>query len=64
MLQAIKKNKNNIINYEKIIIFDLDDTLVNSNIKVPKQTYHILNNFKKKNIYLSVITYNIFPLIV
>lgn len=48
MLQAIKKNKNNIINYEKIIIFDLDDTLVNSNIKVPKQTYHILNNFKKK----------------
>lgn len=49
MLQAIKKkNKNNIINYERIIIFDLDDTLVNSNIKVPRQTYHIFNNFKKK----------------
>lgn len=47
MLQAIKKNKNNIINYEKIIIFDLDDTLVDSKMKVPRQTYHIFNNFKK-----------------
>jgi len=32
-----------------IIIFDLDDTLVNAKMKIPLQTYHMLNKFKKKN---------------
>jgi len=41
-----------------IIIFDLDDTLVNSKMKIPRQTYHMLNYFKKKNYLIGVISYN------
>lgn len=41
-----------------IIIFDLDNTLVNSKIKIPKQTYHMLNKFKKLNYFIGIITYN------
>ena len=49
---------------KKIIIFDLDDTLINSNMKVPRQTYHMLNNFTKNKYLMSVITYNKFPLVI
>lgn len=41
-----------------IIIFDLDDTLVNSKMKIPRQTYHMLNKFKKLNYSIGIITYN------
>jgi hypothetical protein len=41
-----------------IIIFDLDDTLINHKMKIPRQTYHILNKFKKLNYYIGIITYN------
>jgi hydroxymethylpyrimidine pyrophosphatase-like HAD family hydrolase len=41
-----------------IIIFDLDDTLVNSKMKIPRQTYHMLNKFKKLNYIIGIITYN------
>jgi len=34
-----------------IIIFDLDDTLVNGKMVVPRQTYHMLNKFKKLYIF-------------
>ena len=34
-----------------IIIFDLDDTLVNCKMKIPRQTYHMLNKFKKIKLY-------------
>lgn len=30
-----------------IIIFELDDTLVDANMKIPKQPCHMLNRFKK-----------------
>ena len=49
---------------KKIIIFDLDDTLINISMKVPRQTYHMLNNFRKNKYLMSVITYNTFPLVV
>ena len=42
-----------------IIIFDLDDTLVNWNRKIPRQTYHMLNKFKKLNYIIGVISYNL-----
>ena len=42
----------------KIIIFDLDDTLVNSKMKIPRQTYHMLNKFKKLGYIIGIITYN------
>ena len=41
-----------------IIIFDLDDTLVNGKMKIPRQTYHMLNKFKKLNYIIGIITYN------
>lgn len=41
-----------------IIIFDLDDTLVNCKMKMPRQTYHMLNRLKKLNYIIGVITYN------
>jgi hypothetical protein len=41
-----------------IIIFDLDDTLVNCKMKIPRQTYHMLNKFKKLNYFMGIITYN------
>jgi hypothetical protein len=41
-----------------IIIFDLDDTLVNCEMKVPRQTYHMLNKFKKLHYFIGIITYN------
>mgnify|MGYP006781846921 CR=1 FL=1 len=41
-----------------IIIFDLDDTLVNGKMKIPRETYHMLNKFKKLNYFIGVITYN------
>jgi hydroxymethylpyrimidine pyrophosphatase-like HAD family hydrolase len=41
-----------------IIIFDLDDTLVNCKMKIPRQTYHMLNKFKKLNYLIGIITYN------
>jgi hypothetical protein len=41
-----------------IIIFDLDDTLVNGKMKIPRQTYHMLNKFKKLNYFIGIITYN------
>lgn len=42
----------------KIIIFDLDDTLVNYRMKIPRQTYHMLNKFKKLGYIIGIITYN------
>lgn len=42
----------------KIIIFDLDDTLVNAKMKIPRQTYHMLNKFKKENYIIGIISYN------
>jgi len=42
----------------KIIIFDLDDTLVNAKMKIPRQTYHMLNKFKKLGHIIGIITYN------
>jgi hydroxymethylpyrimidine pyrophosphatase-like HAD family hydrolase len=42
----------------KIIIFDLDDTLVSCKMKVPRQTYHMLNKFIKQDHILGIITYN------
>jgi len=42
----------------KIIIFDLDDTLVNCKMKIPRQTYHMLNKFKKLGYIIGIITYN------
>jgi hypothetical protein len=42
-----------------IIIFDLDDTLVNCKMKIPRQTYHMLNKFKKLNYIIGIITYNV-----
>lgn len=42
----------------KIIIFDLDFTLVNCKMKIPRQTYHMLNKFKKLNYFIGIITYN------
>ena len=41
-----------------IIVFDLDDTLVNSKMKIPRQTYHMLNKFKKLNYFIGIISYN------
>jgi hypothetical protein len=40
------------------MIFDLDDTLVNGKMKIPRQTYHMLNRFKKLNYFIGIITYN------
>lgn len=42
----------------KIIIFDLDDTLVNAHMIIPKQTYHMLNKFKYLNYIIGIISYN------
>lgn len=47
-----------------IIIFDLDDTLVNAKMKIPRQTYHMLNKFKKINYFIGIITYNFMASIV
>lgn len=41
-----------------IIIFDLDDTLVSPKMKIPRQTYHMLNKFKKLNYIIGIITWN------
>lgn len=41
-----------------IIIFDLDDTLVNPKMKIPKQTYHMLNRFINLGYIIGIITYN------
>jgi FMN phosphatase YigB (HAD superfamily) len=41
-----------------IIIFDLDDTLVNHRMKIPRQTYHMLNKFIRKKYHIGIITYN------
>lgn len=41
-----------------IVIFDLDDTLVNYKMTVPRQTFHMLNRFKKEGYLIGVITYN------
>lgn len=41
-----------------ILIFDLDDTLVSCKMKIPRQTYHMLNKFKKLNYFIGIITYN------
>lgn len=46
------------MNQRVIIIFDLDDTLVNGKMKIPRQTYHMLNFFKKKHCVMGVISYN------
>jgi hydroxymethylpyrimidine pyrophosphatase-like HAD family hydrolase len=40
-----------------IIIFDLDDTLVSCKMKMPRQTYHMLNKFKKLNYIIGIITH-------
>ena len=42
----------------KIIIFDLDDTLVNCKMKIPRQTYHMLNKFRKLKYKIGIISYN------
>ena len=41
-----------------VIIFDMDDTLVNGRMKVPRQTYHMLNRFKKRGYLIGIISYN------
>lgn len=41
-----------------IIIFDLDDTLVSPKMKIPQQTYHMLNKFKYLGYIIVIITYN------
>lgn len=44
-----------------LIIFDLDDTLLSYRkpvLKVPKQTYHMLQKFKKLNIDMAICSYN------
>ena len=41
-----------------LIIFDLDDTLVSKRALVPRQTYHMLNKFKKLGYIIGVISYN------
>jgi len=41
-----------------IIIFDLDDTLVSPRMKVPRQTYHMLNRFRRLNYLIGIISYN------
>ena len=43
-----------------IIIFDLDDTLVSCKMKIQRQTYHMLNKFKKLNYIIGIITYNLY----
>ncbi len=49
----------NIMNIANtIIIFDLDDTLVNCKMKIPRQTYHMLNKFKKLNYLIGIISWN------
>lgn len=48
----------------KVIIFDLDETLVTVNAKglvVPRQTYHKLNRFLSLGYKMSIITYNPMP---
>ena len=42
----------------KIIIFDLDDTLVSAKMTIPRQTYHMLNKFKTSGYIIGIITYN------
>lgn len=42
----------------RIIIFDLDDTLVSPKMKIPRQTYHMLNKFKNQGYIIGIITYN------
>jgi hydroxymethylpyrimidine pyrophosphatase-like HAD family hydrolase len=47
-----------------IIIFDLDDTLVNHRMKIPRQTYHMLNKFLKEKYFIGILTFNcLVPLI-
>lgn len=53
------KHKYIIIIIYAIIIFDLDYTLVNCKMKIPRQTYHMLNKFKKLNYIIGIITYNV-----
>ncbi len=41
-----------------VVIFDLDDTLININVKVPRQTYHMLNRFLKEGVQIGIISFN------
>jgi hypothetical protein len=36
----------------------LDDTLVSHRMKVPRQTYHMLNRFRRLNYLIGIISYN------
>lgn len=40
------------------MIFDLDDTLLPSSMKVPRETWHKLNNLRKNNWTLGIVSYN------
>ena len=48
---------------KRIIIFDFDDTLINYKMKTPRQSYHMLNLFKKYGYIMAIITYNPSPYI-
>ena len=41
----------------KIIIFNLDNTIINYRDKVPRQTYHMFNRFKKLGYIIGIISY-------
>lgn len=42
-----------------LVVFDFDDTLVDSStLKVPKQTYHMMKHLKKRNVDIRVVSYN------
>lgn len=44
--------------YKTLIVFDMDDTLVNAKMIVPRQTYHMLNRFHNLKYDMAIITYN------
>jgi FMN phosphatase YigB (HAD superfamily) len=48
-----------------IIIFDLDDTLINGKMNIPRQTYHMLNKFRNLHYFIGIISYNyLAPLVI
>lgn len=40
------------------MIFDLDNTLINLNGNVPRQTYHMLKKFKKQGYIIGIVSYD------
>lgn len=52
------KMPTNTAQMSTIVIFDLDDTLVNANCRVPRQTYHMLNRFRKRGYHIGISSFN------